>query len=180
MIRILTSAAMAVSLPFCAALPALADEDEIVRLPTSGEVRNREVRERVKADRLKPAGGLFVSFDTDNSGTVSRDEIAIGIQQAFAAADSNGDGELTALEQQAWASGLPTRDDTLANPVRFDPNLDRIVNLAEFKAVIESIGVDYADEVTGDIVVASLKALEPERRRGFSLPGLSRPDRGGS
>ncbi len=180
MIRTLTGIALAMSLPLCTVFPAQADEDEIVRLPTSGEVRSREVRDRVKADRLKPAGGLFVSFDTDNSGTISRAEIAIGIRKAFTAADANGDGELTALEQQAWASGLPTRDDTLANPVRFDPNLDRIVSLDEFTTVIQSIGGDYADEVTGDIVVASLKALEPERRRGLGLPGLSRPDRSGS
>ena len=32
---------------------------------------------------------------------------------------------LQMLEQQAWARSLPTRDNSLANPVRFDPNLDR-------------------------------------------------------
>lgn len=170
MIRILTTLAMLASTPFLMASPAIADEDEIVRLPVQGEVRDRTTRDRVKADRLKPAGGLFVSFDTDESGAISEAEITAGILLAFAQADANADGTLTALEQQAWAKSLPTRDDTLANPVRFDPNLDRRVNLDEFSGVIQNLGRTYADEITGDILISSLKALDPDRKkRGVNL-----------
>lgn len=161
MIRILTALAMLAS---AAALPAIADvdEDEIVRLPRQGEVRNSEIRDQVKADRLKPAGGLFVSFDADTNGSITPSEIKAGIPIAFASADANSDGTLTALEQQAWAASLPTLDDTLANPVRFDPNLDRRVNLSEFSAVIQNLGIAYADEVSGEIIVASLIATDPD------------------
>ena len=169
MIRILTAFAMLASAALVIA-PASADEDEIVRLPKQGEVRDAETRDRVKADRLKPAGGLFVSFDTDQNGSISPDEIAAGIPLAFANADANEDGSLTALEQRAWADELPTRDDTLANPVRFDPNLDRRVELSEFATVIQGLGIDYADAISGDILITSLKALEPtKRKRGFNL-----------
>jgi len=171
MIRSLTALAILASTALIA-MPAHADadEDEIVRLPVQGEVRDAETRERVQADRLKPAGGLFVSFDTDNSGAISPDEITAGIPLAFALADANEDGALTALEQREWAESLPTRDDTLANPVRFDPNLDRRVDLSEFSAVIQDLGRAYADEISGDILITSLKAPKPERqKRGLNL-----------
>lgn len=170
MIRVLTTLAVLASTSLIVMAETPIDDDEIVRLPIQGEVRDAETRNHVKADRLKPAGGLFVSFDTDKSGTISEAEIATGIRVAFAEADANEDGSLTALEQQAWAASLPTRDDTLANPVRFDPNLDRRVDLDEFSNVITDLGVSYSDEMSGDIIIASLKALEPEnKRRGFNL-----------
>ncbi len=161
MIRILTALAMLAS---AAALPAMADidEDEIVRLPKQGEVRDSELRDHVKADRLKPAGGLFVSFDADTNGSISPEEIEAGIPLAFASADANHDGALTALEQQAWAGKLPTHDDTLANPARFDPNLDRRVDLSEFAAVIQKLGLAYADEISGEIIITSLVEPDPQ------------------
>jgi len=182
MIRSLTALAILASTALLV-MPAHADteEDEIVRLPLQGEVRDAETRDRVKADRLKPAGGLFVSFDTDKSGSISPVEITAGIPLAFATADANEDGSLTALEQREWADNLPVRDDTLANPVRFDPNLDRMVDLSEFSAVIHDLGRAYADEISGDILITSLKAPKPERpKRGFNILDGSLRGRGGS
>ena len=62
MIRILSVAALLAGTAIFT-LPAGAEEDELVRLPSTGTVRDAAVRQRVKADRLRPAGGLFVSFD---------------------------------------------------------------------------------------------------------------------
>ncbi len=148
---------------------AMAEDEPLVRLPGQGELRDPAERKDRKAnlpDRLKPGGGLFVSFDENQDGIVSADEIAAGIPLAFTAADANADGHLTAIEQQAWAASLPTRDDSLANPVRFDPNLDRRVSISEFTSVINDLGSAYADEATGQIIVADLKAPKPERQRG--------------
>ena len=162
MIRILSVAALLAGTAIFT-LPAGAEEDELVRLPSTGTVRDAAVRQRVKADRLRPAGGLFVSFDSNEDGLISVDEIQAGIPLAFADADANQDGELTAIEQQAWADSLPTRDDSLANPVRFDPNLDRRVSLEEFTTVIRELGLDYADKESGNIIVADLKAPHSDR-----------------
>lgn len=166
MIRSLSIAAL---VSVCLALPVQADtqEDEILRLPGQGEVLDDAIRETTKADRLKPGAGLFLTFDTDGNGIISSDEINLGIPAAFERADANGDGYLTALEQQDWAKGLPTRDDSLANPFRFDPNLDRRVDLGEFTSVIVNLGRDYADETSGEIFVSDLKAprTKPEARR---------------
>ncbi|GAB5457029.1 MAG: hypothetical protein Hens3KO_00590 [Henriciella sp.] len=133
------------------------DADELVLLPGQGEFRERSKRNAADKQRLKPGGGLFISFDQDANGIVSTSEISTGIPVAFIDADANSDGVLTAIEQQAWAERLPTRDDSLANPVRFDPNLDRQVSLEEFQGVIETLGAAYADEETGNIAIADLK-----------------------
>ena len=162
MIRSVSLAALAT---VCLTVPAAAqaDEDELLRLPGQGEVRDDALRQRTKADRLKPGAGLFITFDIDNDGRISQSELNTGIPAAFEAADNNADGYLTALEQQDWAQGLPTRDDSLANPFRFDPNLDRRVDLDEFTLVISNLGQDYADETSGEIIIADLKAPRPER-----------------
>ncbi|MGB3625774.1 MAG: EF-hand domain-containing protein [Henriciella sp.] len=139
-------------------------EDDVVRLPGSGEVKSENDRAKLKADRLKPGGGLLASFDTDGNGKISEAEIQAGVALAFEAADDNGDGELTALEQQAWAQNLPTRDDSLANPVRFDPNLDRRVSYTEFQTVIIDLASDYRKQDT-DLKLASLKAPKREANR---------------
>lgn len=139
------------------------DPDGLVLLPGQGELRDRADRERAGSDRLKPGGGLFVSFDADTDGTITLEEVRAAIPAAFAEADANADGNLSALEQQDWAKSLPTRDDSLANPTRFDPNLDRRVDLAEFTAVIESLHTDYLNEETGLLQLPDLKA--PKKRR---------------
>lgn len=162
MIRIVTLACLAL-LPVAAPAIAQVDEDEILRLPGQGELRAPGSRAQDKPERLKPGAGLFLTFDENQDGRISAFEIDAGIPIAFQMADKNADGYLTALEQQDWAAELPTRDDSLANPFRFDPNLDRRVDLEEFTMVIVNLGSDYADEATGDVIVADLKA--PRLRR---------------
>lgn len=121
--------------------------DDIVRLPgqPSGGEAQRPPGLPEKGEKLVPGGVLLLSFDRNADGDISPQELSEGVAAAFIAADVNADGQLTALEQQAWASSLPLRDDTLANPVRFDPNLDRIVTLEEFSAVIFQLAAGYQD-----------------------------------
>ena len=152
------------------------ETDEIVRLPGQQAGQPDKIALRGgKAERLVPGGVLIASFDADGNGVISQDELREGIAAAFALADANGDGELTALEQQAWAANMPVRDDTLANPVRFDPNLDRIVTYEEFYAVIQQLAASYQDGA-GDITLASLIAPErPEKEdRRFAQGGIPR------
>ena len=140
------------------------EDDDLVRLPGQGEVK-AERKAEVGADRLAPGGGLMASFDTDGNSRVSLPELEAGILQAFIAADANADGELTPLEQQDWASNLPTRDESLFNPTRFDPNLDRQVSAEEFTAVIRSMAAGYAEDGSNEVVLASLKRKPRAERR---------------
>ncbi len=162
-------------------LPAHADDDEIVRLPGRGQIKDLAARPSPKVDRLIPGGGLILSFDGDRDGIVTASEVEIGISEAFAEADDNADGRLSPLEQAAWAAALPTRDDTLANPARFDPNLDRVVSFEEFAGVVGAFAAGLADASTGDVRLASLKAgrpAEPENPLS-TAPQPIAPRRGG-
>lgn len=160
---------LALSVLLLAALPASAqaegEGDELVRLPGQGLVKPDGLPPQLRLERLVPGGGLFASFDTDGDGRISPRELSEGTRAAFKAADANGDGQLVALEQIDWAESLPTRDDTLANPVRFDPNLDRIVTFEEFSAVIAQLAASYQD-ADGSIDIARLSAPEPRPERG--------------
>lgn len=155
-------------------LPVMADE-ELVRLPGKGELRTPEQAATDRPVMLKPGSGLFMTFDSDTNGAISAMEIEAGIPVAFRRADRNGDGYLTALEQRAWADSLPTRDDSLANPVRFDPNLDRRVSLEEFNQVINSLAHDFRKEGAVEILLVNLRAprgkkADEQRSRLLSEP----------
>jgi hypothetical protein len=150
--------------------------DDIVRLPGNGLIKAGELSRLDGTARLVPGGGLIASFDSDEDGYVSAEELTQGIRAAFAAADANEDGRLTALEQQAWAESLPTRDDTLANPVRFDPNLDRIVTFEEFDMVIRQMAAPFQDE-QGRVPISRLKAPEPRPERPSRNPLSASPAR---
>lgn len=160
--RILACLAVSTALPFLMAAGD-AETDDIVRLPGEAQRANGGPPQP-KGMRYVPAGGLFASFDTNQDGTITAEELITGIRAAFAEADANEDGNLSALEQQAWAANLPIRDDTLANPVRFDPNLDRIVTPEEFEYVLLQLARNYQDE-NGNIPVKSLLVREKEERR---------------
>lgn len=175
--RLLMSAAIVTAF----SLPALAEqEDDLVRLPGQGEVKKERIAE-VGAERLAPGGGLMASFDADANGRVSLEELEIGIREAFVAADLNSDGELTPLEQQDWAISLPTRDESLLNPARFDPNLDFLVSAEEFSEVIHAMAAGYSEEDSDEVVLASLKREPTQKQDGLNKDDvrerLGAPDR---
>ncbi|MFN7164261.1 MAG: hypothetical protein ACK4P2_05525 [Hyphomonas sp.] len=166
-----------------AALPVNAqaedDGDDLVRLPGQGLVKPDSGPAQHNLGRLVPGGGLFASFDSNGDGKISAEELAEGTRAAFLLADANGDGQLVALEQQDWAASLPTHDDTLANPARFDPNLDRVVTFEEFEAVIAQLAANYQDD-NGTIELARLSAPETKPGRGDRRAPGGSPDRIGA
>ena len=149
-------------------------ETDVVRLPGQGEMR-APPNAGENRQRLVPGGGLLLSFDIDDDGLITDSEIETGIVEAFGDADANGNGSLTALEQQAWAASLPTRDESLANPVRFDPNLDRSVSPDEFSQVITSLADGYRNSDSGELRVEDLRTtVRPvENERPASLRELA-------
>jgi hypothetical protein len=163
---IVLSAAALVGLAAPASAGSGDEGDELVRLPGQsypGPGQRKAPKNRHAPEKLVAGGGLIVSFDTNLDGKVTPEELATGIQTAFSEADTNQDGYLSPLEQLAWAERQPVRDDTLGNPARFDPNLDRRASYDEFQTVISSLADDYASE-SGVIEVSDLKAPRREKR----------------
>lgn len=178
----LALASLASLLVFAVPAEAQSNDSDLVRLPGQGTLKagmpggppgGPEAGER--AQRFVPAGGLLLSFDSNDDGIVTPTERSQGTVKAFTVADSDGNGTLSAFEQQEWAENLPTHDDSLANPVRFDPNLDRMVSLEEFRAVIDTIAEAYASHPDGSINVADLHAPEPEREPREREGGMPPP-----
>jgi len=141
---------------------------DIVRLPGSGEVKSPSPDE--PRARVVPGGGLFMSFDMNGDGEVGAGELQQGIEAAFKSADTNGNHALTALEQQAWAAQLPTRDTTLANPVRFDPNLDGRVTMEEFRREIMQLASDYSEGPGETLKLAQLMIEGSDTPRSEDSP----------
>jgi len=139
-----------------------AEDDGLVRLPGQGELKP-DATYIEGIGRLVPGGGLLLSFDADRDMQITPAEISAGIDAAFLKADHNEDGRITPLEQIKWTQTLPTRDASLANPARFDPNLDRSVRNEEFRDVIFAFAAIHADEATGIIPVENLKSTQQRR-----------------
>ena len=135
-------------------------DDTLVRLPK--QMQGRFLR-RFRADNLKfvPGGALILSFDKDNNELISRSELENGINEAFDLADKNFSGYLSIFEQKEWARTLEIRDDTLANPVRFDPNLNGSVSYEEFAGVILMLAEQYENE-KGTIHLEALIQIDEE------------------
>ena len=149
--------------------PTIQADDDLVRLPGQGEIKNDEQKDGL--GRLVPGGGLLLSFDADGNGEITPEEVSQGIHAAFETADRNEDGRMTPLEQVAWTKTLPTYDKSLANPARFDPDLNRAVRMDEFKSVVLALAATYADTSTGSVNLTSLTsglAEWTEEREPFS------------
>ncbi|MDJ0922036.1 MAG: EF-hand domain-containing protein [Henriciella sp.] len=173
------------SLALIAGLPGLigiahADDpqgdDELLRVAEPLTREDLEKLRGLRPDRLKPGGGLFVSFDTNIDGQVDKLEIDEGIAAAFADADTSGDGYLSVLEQQDWAAALATGDSSLSNPVRFDPNLDRRISFEEFDYVIQNLASDYTKSEADYILIKDLEQPKPNRRDEEAERPRQRPD----
>jgi len=153
------------SLLLLLALPLLPahSQDDPVRLPGQGELKS-DIPTAAGLGRLIPGGGLLLSFDRNQDGDITQTEIDEGIISAFIKADANEDGRITPLEQIKWTESLPTRDVSLANPARFDPNLDRSVRNDEFTDIITAFAAIHMDETSGVIPVTALKFKDRKNR----------------
>lgn len=164
-------------------------EETLQRLPATNAQESRggplgraSDSDGKKANRPKPrkrlvaGGGLLQSFDADNDGIVTKTDLVEAVPVLFSVIDTNQNTYITALEQIAWAQALPFRDASLANPVRFDPNIDSRVTLKEFSYVMNQLFQQYASEETGTVLVADLYQIPKREDRGKKPPPPKRGD----
>lgn len=109
--------------------------------------------------RFRPGGMLLKSFDANQDGLVSREELLAGAKAAFAQADANSDGVVSGLEQTAWAARFGGVNDVLSNAMIFDSNLDHSVSQDEFVVGVMRLAEPVKD-ATGGLQVAKLMVEE--------------------
>jgi hypothetical protein len=153
-------AGLVVALLAVCSAPAFAqDVDRIDRI--TGQVNpggGHRAPEGVKV--VAPGALVFARFDTNLDGVITLAEIDAGAPLAFAAADRNGDGQITGFEQTDWAGAMGSSADVLANAMTFDIDLDRSVTKAEFTTGLKRIASQIRAE--GDLTFADL--LQPLSR----------------
>jgi hypothetical protein len=109
---------------------------------------------------VAPGALVFARFDADLDGKITEAEIEAGATLAFAAADANGDQQITGFEQTDWAARMGNPSDLMANAMTFDIDLDRSVTRAEFTAGLKRIAGQI--QPNGDLTFADL--LQPLSR----------------
>jgi hypothetical protein len=140
--------------------PALAqDVDTIDRI--TGQVSPSGAPRAPDGVKVVAPGALvFARFDADLDGKIMEAEIEAGATLAFAAADANGDQQITGFEQTDWAARMGNPSDLMANAMTFDIDLDRSVTRAEFTAGLKRIAGQI--QPNGDLTFADL--LQPLSR----------------
>lgn len=163
----------------CAAPAFAQDVDTIDRI--SGQVSPGGAPRAPDGVKVVAPGALvYARFDTDLDGKITVAEIDAGAAIAFAAADSDGDQQITGFEQTDWAARMGSRADLMANAMTFDIDLDRSVTRAEFTSGLKRIASQI--QPSGDLTFTDLlqplsrvnqqaqQELGPGGTRGRGLP----------
>ncbi len=129
---------------------------------------------------VQPGALLFASFDRNFDGKISAQEIEVGAEGAFTAADRNKDGVITGFEQNDWAASVASMNDVLSNPMTFDVDLDRRVTKEEFTAGLKRLAGQVGP--SGELAFADLvKPLtRPDEQASRSAPVVVGRDQRGS
>jgi len=104
----------------------------------------------------------FKNADTDESGSVSKEEFVSGagedrdsatIEKMFARLDSDGDGEITQVEQDAMLEQMSERADKMAQIKAAGGSSDDM-----FASLLESLSSDEEEEENSNDLISQLKA----------------------
>lgn len=147
--------------------PALAqDVDTIDRV--AGQVSPGGAARAPDGVKVAAPGALvYARFDADLDGKITVAEIDAGAAIAFAAADSNGDQQITGFEQTDWAARMGSQADLMANAMTFDIDLDRSVTRIEFTSGLKRIASQI--QPNGDLTFTDL--LQPLSRTNQQAQG---------
>ena len=109
----------------------------------------------------------MLSFDANNDGIVTKEELEAGLQRQFAAADTNGDGKLDAAEMQAENDRRWRQSGTASSPL-IDWNQDGVIDFAEFATTARTLFGQLDRDHGGTLAGVELRV--PVARRAPSDP----------
>jgi Ca2+-binding EF-hand superfamily protein len=113
----------------------------------------------------------MLSFDANNDGIVTKEELEAGLQRQFAAADTNGDGRLDAAEMQAENDRRWRQSGTASSPL-IDWNQDGVIDFAEFATTARTLFGQLDRDRGGTLAGVELRV--PVARRAPPDPGQRR------
>jgi hypothetical protein len=140
------------------------EADQVVHVDRSRRADLKPQGPQPVVMRLRPGGQLLGSFDANQDGVISKQELLAGARMAFDVADENHDGVVSGLEQTAWATGFGGINDVLSNPMMFDSNLDHMVSKDEFVAGVLRLA-EPAKDASGGVPVSKLTIAERPQER---------------
>ena len=112
----------------------------------------------------------MLSFDANNDGIVTKEELEAGLQRQFAAADTNGDGKLDAAEMQSENDRRWRQSGTASSPL-IDWNQDGVIDFAEFattaRTLFGELDRDHGGTLAGvELRVPVARRAPPDPRQG--------------
>lgn len=137
------------------ALSGLASAQE--RLPYRGGANS----DLTGARYIKAGALLLATFDANKDLEISKEEIQYGARLAFVYADGDGNGQITPLEQRAWAGRLTSETDVIANPSLFPSAIPGMVTEDEFVIGLETFAQRFEGQ-DGKVLLSNL-TFEPNR-----------------
>ncbi len=118
----------------------------------------------------------FISSDTDENGTVSKDEFLANapedvsvskLDEVFARMDADGNGEVTAEEHQIMADEMSSRMKNMSKP----EDDSSYTNFDTFKSMLESLASKEEDSGKASDIEDLLATLEEQ---GYDKQSMSR------
>ena len=86
-----------------------------------------------------PVGLFLTSLDGDRDTALSTEEMAAGLNAAFAAGDGDQNGALSAIEFEAWSERFLGARHTTPTRLHFDHDQDTSISQDEFRRTFDAI-----------------------------------------
>jgi len=86
-----------------------------------------------------PVGLFLTSLDGDRDTALSTEEMAAGLNAAFAAGDGDQNGALSAIEFEAWSERFLGARHTTPTRLQFDRDQDTSISQDEFRRTFDAI-----------------------------------------
>ena len=124
---------------------------------------------------------LFAGFDNNGDYIIDKEEVRIGIEQAFKRADRDGTGALSLVELEAWREKALGSVESAPTNFAFAPNFARSVSPAKFtetlQKVAEKLDADPDGNTDGMIAMSDLLKSKSMPTRGRDFDAESCVDR---
>lgn len=123
-------------------------------------------------------GLLFSRFDTNLDYRISKDELNVGIDRAFASADADGDKSISPLEFETFSQTALGGKSAPPYRLDFDRNVDSHITPLEFKTELLAIAEGLDTDKDGVLSQEELTKVTPGAKEPGERGANGGPDGG--